>query len=581
MTMTLRPYQQENVDAIFDYFSRATDNPLSVLPTGSGKSLCIAEFVRRACTEHPDTRILIATHRSELIEQDAAAIRNLWPAADVGIYSSGLGMRQATSSVVVAGVQSIVNVDNLPKFDLLLIDEAHLVPFDGQGQYRTLIAKMKETNPKLKIAGWTATAYRLNGGRLTRGKNKIFSSICYEVPVQRLVDEGYLSPLVTPSAVTSTQSYSTRGVAVRGGEYAAGELAASVEAQNDITRAALTEAFTLGVDRKSWIVFCVSVEHARQAAAHLFSLGVSARVVTGDTDKATRRSTLEAFKRGEIRALVNCEILTTGFDAPCTDCIVLLRPTQSTGLYVQICGRGMRLSPSTGKTNCLVLDYASCIATHGPITAVKPKEAKSDLAGVNLKICAKCDAEVATWKRECPECGTMFPLVPREIDHDTKAANLPVMGPPPEPIWQEVLATTFTPWAKKQKDGESPAPRTVRVTYLTGNFGKSDISEWICPEHGGFARQKFERWWHAHGGLKPFPMSVDETCERAPLELKSVNGVLTEKDGQYTRVTQCRYAPPREPGSDDASDTEVNAGDVASYQAQMNSEWVDDDSLPF
>lgn len=566
----LRHYQTAAVDALFAYFGEHTGNPLCVLPTGSGKSLCIAEFCRRACEAYPETRILIATHRAELIQQDADAIRRLWPTADVGVYSAGLGRRQLRS-ITVGGVQSLAHVEDLPRFDLLLIDECHLVPKEGEGQYRTLIARLTEKNEALKIVGFTATPFRLSGGRLTRGKNKLFSSIAYELPVQQLVDEGYLAPLVVPQG-TSGASFSTSGVATRGGDWAPGELASSVEAQDGVTRRAVEEAALLAADRKSWLVFCVSVEHARQALGYMFGCGIGGCIITGETDAQARRNAIDSFKRGDIRALVSVDVLTTGFDAPNADCIVLLRPTQSTGLYVQICGRGMRLSPATGKRDCLVLDYGSNIERHGPITAVKPKESKDALASVNEKACPRCDFEQATWRRECPECGYIFPIVPRLIEHDDKAARLSAMGPPPPPEWIDVVGVEFDEWRKKTAPDQPPPIPTMRVRYLTGNMAKKDYLEWQCPQHSGFAREKFCRWWQKMGGLQPPPRTVADTLERARSELRVVTAVTVEPDGKYTRIKDYRLAPVREPGADDEAPADSYA------EPPM---YADDGELPF
>lgn len=554
MTITLRDYQRACVDALFAYFGRSSGNPLAVCPTGSGKSLIIAAFCREAIEAFPSTRILIATHRAELIEQDARAIQRFWASADVGIYSAGLGMRQVRP-ITVAGVQSIVNAKGLPPFDLLLVDEAHLIPHSGEGQYRTLIKKLSEANDALKVVGFTATPYRLNGGRLTRGDGKIFSSIAYDIPVQRLVDEGHLSPLVSP---TTHGSYSTAGVGVSGGEYKPGELAAKVESQDDITRAALTEAAQLAHDRKSWLVFCVSIEHARQAAAHLFALGVSAAVVTGDDDMGARKTKIEAYKRGDVRALVSCDVLTIGFDAPATDALVILRPTQSTGLYVQICGRGMRLAP--GKSDCLVLDYGDNIERHGPITAVRPKESK-DTDALRFKVCPQCDGEVQKHKSECPECGYIWPRIERQIDHAKKAATRAVMGPPPEPEWINVSDVDY---AVHIKAADPPPPPTMRVRYYTGNLARKDYSEWVCPEHGGFATEKFWRWWAKRGGTMPAPTTTQEAVDRARAgELRPVEAIVAEQDGKFWRIKDARLgerkpAPivvaGREPGSDDDID---------------------------
>lgn len=553
----LRDYQQAATDAVFAYFERASGNPIVVLPCGAGKSLCIAAFCKEAIGRYSDTRVLVATHRAELIEQDARAIQNYWPECDVGVYSAGLGRRQIRQ-VTVAGVQSIVNVAGLPAFDLIVVDECHLIPKEGDGQYRTLIERVREANPDVKVIGYTATPFRLSGGRLTRGENKIFNSICYELPIQHLVDAGHLVPLVSPQK--GGAGYSTAGVGTHAGDFKIGELSASVEAQCEVTRAALEEAAVLASNRKSWLVFCVSVEHARQAAQCLFALGISAAVVTGDDDMGARRSKIEAFKRGDLRALVSVEVLSIGFDAPCADCIVGLRPTQSTGWYIQQAGRAMRLHP--GKTDALYLDYAGCVERHGPITAVKPKESRETLSP-KIKICPSCDGEVKVWARECGECGFVFPMVPREIAHDKTASNRAIMGPPPEPEWIDTPAgTSLEKWEKKPTEDNPNPPPTVVVKYYTGNMAKKDYREWICPEHGGFARTKFEKWWREHGGMGPPPATVAETLERQT-ELRYVAAIVVEKDGKFDRVARVRLAAPRDPGADDDRvDSDMTIDDV-------------------
>jgi DNA repair protein RadD len=217
---------------------------------------------------------------------------------------------------------------------------------------------------------------------------------------------------------------------------------------------------------------------------------------------------------------------------------VLLRPTQSTGLYVQICGRGMRLAP--GKTDCLVLDYGDNIARHGPITAVKPKEQKSE-AKPGTKVCPACDAEVPVHRIECPECGAMFPRVARPIEHERKAAGLAIMGPAPEPEWIDVVGVSYERWDKRVKEGEPPALPTVVVKFHTGNLAKKDYRMWWCPLHGGFATEKFWRSWVRMGGVLPAPRDIDETIDRARVELRPVTAIVVEKDGQYDKIKDMRF----------------------------------------
>lgn len=169
----LRPYQAAAVDALWTYLASKDGNPLVVLPTGAGKSLVLGEVCRRACAEADDARIVVATHRKELIEQDAAAIRRLWPDAPVGIWSAGLRSRQVRR-ITVCGIQSVhKRAKDFPRTDLLCIDEAHLLPFSGEGMYRRFIDELREVSPHLRIVGLTATPFRLAGGMLTRGQGRL------------------------------------------------------------------------------------------------------------------------------------------------------------------------------------------------------------------------------------------------------------------------------------------------------------------------------------------------------------------------------------------------------------------------
>src|SRR5690606_16533314 len=159
----LRPYQQESVDALWRYFEEHDGNPLLVLPTGAGKSIVQAAFVRSVLEAYPDTGVLCLTHVKELVEQDAAKLETLLPWGTVGVYSAGLRRRERGRAVTVASVQSLVNrLDDLPPVDLVIIDEAHLVPPKGEGQYRTVLTSLKALNPHLKEIGRASCRERVS-----------------------------------------------------------------------------------------------------------------------------------------------------------------------------------------------------------------------------------------------------------------------------------------------------------------------------------------------------------------------------------------------------------------------------------
>jgi DNA repair protein RadD len=127
VVIELRPYQSEAVQAIYDYFAKETGNPLVVLPTGAGKSLTMADFIKGACTQFTGTRIILLTHVKELIQQDAQAIIRYWPDAPIGIWSASLG-KKVKHQITVAGIQSIHRLPaSFAGTDLVLIDEAHLL----------------------------------------------------------------------------------------------------------------------------------------------------------------------------------------------------------------------------------------------------------------------------------------------------------------------------------------------------------------------------------------------------------------------------------------------------------------------
>lgn len=339
--MILRPYQSAAIGAIYGYFAEKAGHPLVVIPTAGGKSLVMADFIKGVLEQWPDQRIVIVTHVRELIAQNHAELMTVYPEAPAGIYSAGLGLRQIDARILFAGIQSIHGkAYDVQQADLVLIDEAHLIPRKSNTIYQRFLGDLKIINPRLKIIGFTATPYRLDSGMLHEGKDALFTDIAFEVSVRELIDEGYLCPVISKSAVTELD---VTGVGTRGGEFIPSQLKSAVD-RDEVTRAAVRELVTYGAARKSWLVFCSGVEHASHVAEALQALGFSCATVFGDTPTHERDRVIAAFKRGEIRALVSMGVLTTGFNAPGVDLIAMLRPTKSTGLYVQMVGRGTQLA---------------------------------------------------------------------------------------------------------------------------------------------------------------------------------------------------------------------------------------------
>jgi len=470
----LRDYQQRSIDQLYEWFrTHDKGNPCLVLPTGAGKSHVVAALCKDALAQWPETRVLMLTHVKELIEQNAEKMRQHWPGAPMGIYSAGLRKRDLGESITFAGIQSVRNkAEQIGHTDLIIVDECHLISHRDEGGYRKLIGGLKTINPALRVIGLTATPYRLGHGYITDG-DALFDDLIEPVTIEELVHRGFLSP--ARSKVTDVK-LSADGVHKRGGEYIEKELQAAVDTpmQNE---GVVSEVIKLAGDRKAWLFFCAGVKHAQSIADLLTDRGIVAACVTGDTPAAERSHILTEYKAGRIRALTNANVLTTGFDYPDIDLIALLRPTLSPTLYVQMVGRGMRLKSHTD--HCLVLDFAGCVQTHGPITAVKPpKKGSSGEGDAPVKLCPNCDEIVHLSAKACEACGYVFPVEEKKYElHDVD-----IMGSGTDEM-------EVTSWSWATKTSHRTGIEMLVVTYY-GALSEPPVREYLTVLHDGYAGQR-------------------------------------------------------------------------------------------
>ena len=514
----LRPYQSDAVKAVYDHLRDKDTNPCVVIPTAGGKSLCIAEVAKDAVVKWHG-RVLILAHVKELVEQNAGKIKAIQPDLPVGIYSAGLDSRDIEQPVIVAGIQSIYNkADIFKPFDLVMIDECHLIPPDGEGRYQTFLNAAKERNPNVRLIGWTATPYRTQGGLICKPEN-LLNEVCYEIGVKELINRGYISN-ITAKAGKFTPD--TDGLHIRAGEFVAEDVE-KLMGEDGLVNSACREIVELTKNRKACLIFCTSVAHCKKVADAIkrFS-GEECAIVTGDTPADEREETIKRLRGESVKAdlfsdkpplkyCCNVSVLTTGTDIPRLDTIALLRPTNSPGLLVQMVGRGFRLSPNTGKTECLVLDYGRNIERHGPIDMIKVKEPGQGGGGPLAKVCPQCQAIVNLPIMLCPDCGYQWPRKePERKSHEATAAKVGILSGEVTVEKFPVQHTSYQVWEKR---GAPPdAPKTVRVTYDIDYL--THYSEWLCPEHTGYARRKFEKWWREHAHPECFmPRNADEVCE--------------------------------------------------------------------
>ena len=170
-----------------------------------------------------------------------------------------LGQRDWRAQIVLANIQCVWRTaQRLGPRDLVIVDEAHLVPHAGDGMYRSLIAGLSALEPAMRVSGFTATPYRLDSGRLDEGEGKIFDDVVFSYGIAEGIRDGWLAPLTSKATASSID---VAGVAVRGGEFGAGALE---DAADDaaVIGAAVNEIVARGQDRRSWLLFCCGVRHA-------------------------------------------------------------------------------------------------------------------------------------------------------------------------------------------------------------------------------------------------------------------------------------------------------------------------------
>jgi len=354
----LRDYQQQAVDAAVNHFKKSTDSAILVLPTGSGKSIVIAELARIA-----NGRVLVLTHVKELVAQNAEKVGLL--TAEASIYSAGLNQKSTKNKTVVASIQSAVRAPEQfnESFSLVIIDECHRVSSETDSQYQQLLSHLRTQNPKIRLLGLTATPYRLDRGwiyhhhyhgKIGNPDKAVFQQCIFELPMRPLIKQGYLSKPKMFDGLSVQYDFSALKTSPSG-EYQEKEVNDLLSHCGRATTAIIKQLIEIGASRQGIIIFAATVRHAQEIMQHL--VNETAALITANTKTADRDDIICDFKVRKIKYLVNVAVLTTGFDAPHVDLIAILRPTASVSLFQQMVGRGLRICE--GKQECLIIDYAA------------------------------------------------------------------------------------------------------------------------------------------------------------------------------------------------------------------------------
>ena len=477
--MKLRPYQARTVAEVEAH----QGGPLAVeLATAAGKSHIIAQLCKNL---PPGAHALVVTHTKDIVAQNAEKLYAAFdhdPDAPIAVYSAGLKSREV-ARITVAGIQSIHKSPEIfGRIDLLIIDECHTVSHKGVGMYNNLIAALHRANPAIRIVGFTATPYRMGGGYLHQKRDdddtgRIFTDLLQPVTITELIADGYLAPLRSKH---TAEQMDTSQLKVKGYDFSEADIFATT---TDAGNARMVkETIALAGNRGHWLFFCAGIQHCENLAKAFNDAGVTAAALHSKLDMADRNRRMAAHRAGHMTCLTNANILTTGYDDPNIGLIGFARPTLSPGLYVQMAGRGMRLKDDGG--DCLVLDYAGLVRTHGPITHLEPPKVRGKRRGVvPTKLCpgvvdrdgvkGECAEIVHLSVMTCPACGYKWPK--REKGNDMELdPDADIMGESKTDA-SEVVSWKWEPYVRKDEGKGIKVAYTCRATAS----GKTRLLQWL------------------------------------------------------------------------------------------------------
>lgn len=518
--MELRSYQLEAIEAIYtDLFS--SESALCVLPTGSGKTEVFIGLLRKCLEVKPDIKVAILMGRIDLVAQTERRLSKVLGAKHVGVYCGSLNRKETNRPFTVVSIQSI-DKKHFPAVNMIIVDEVHRLDQDG-GAYLKFIEKSQDQNHKLKIVGFTATAFRSDG--VIYGEGKIFKKVSYLKTIKEMIVLGYLCE---PKMKGSAHSFDTSKLRMRAGEYRQEDVDELVN-NDEMVLEQVTDALSRMQGRKSVFWNCANIDHCNRVANTIMALGESVTTVHSKLPRPTRDANLSAFMTGHVRHVSFVSVLSEGFDHPPGDCLVLMRPTRSPVLYVQTCGRVLR--PYPDKNDALILDYGQVIKTLGPLDEPNVKGQKGDEDGeAPVKECPSCLTIVFAGVRECPDCGHRFPDPPpvtAKLDRkaDGEGSILSKVKPPEK----STALVAFLEMHESQNGN-----LCVKITYCAhaykNLFGQRFGDREYFVTSSPWAMERLER------RLTELDMSVPGIPFDGEIESAGPFEVVKTKEGQYDRI---------------------------------------------
>lgn len=344
MTINLRDYQKDCLESIHDNYKQGINTQLIQMATGAGKTVVFANLIQQK-----NCRTLVVAHTLELLDQAKNKINMICPELEVGLVNAE--SREFHKQVVVSTIQSARQPENLKQlqaqgFELLIYDEAHRCASSSSRYVLDALDFGKET--KRLLTGFTATGYRNDD----KGLGEVFQKVVFNKSIKDLIDLGYLC---RPIGIKIKTDLDLETVKTENGDFVTDSLAIFMNTpeMNEL----IVDSFIEHASDRKTVVFGVTVDHAKALENEFKKRGIDSKSVYGSMPQDERKRALDDFQSGKIKVLTNCQILIEGWDCPDISAVIVARPTQSKGLYTQICGRGLRLAPN--KKDCLILDFGS------------------------------------------------------------------------------------------------------------------------------------------------------------------------------------------------------------------------------
>jgi superfamily II DNA or RNA helicase len=404
--MILRDYQEQATHHLRDAYREGARAVILYSPTGSGKTVMACDVVSRAVAK--GSRVLFIGDSSEIIEQTSAAL-DQWSVPH-GIIQGGRANRKPWENVHVATIQTLRNRE-LPPEDLVIVDECHLA---RAITWQRVIEHYRAAGARL--LGLSATPVRLD----QKGLGKLFDRLVYCPSIIDLTDQGWLVPV----RIFAPPGPDLRGVHNQAGDFNKGELSAACDKRKlvgDVIAHWLKHA-----PGRLTAVSAVSIVHSQHLRDEFRAAGIPAEHVDGTTPREERKRILKGLEAGAFTVLCQVDICSKGWDCKPISCLVDARPTMSLARWLQFVGRGLRISPETGKADCILLDHAGNVRKFGMPdeerewsldgaegVRVKPRDTVE-----SVRMCKQCWMAFRSSEQTCPNCGWRYTGRLNDIEHE-------------------------------------------------------------------------------------------------------------------------------------------------------------------